>query len=212
MFDAMLRNAAIADKLGPNSYLGVLECFVATYAPSEYPELVTTPCAQRLPHGNAYHAPQTLAVFGFSIDPACQQTSWADQLTAEQAMGLLQLALQHGNFTDISTVCRCAPAVKQLGPQCVLQLAVPLLQTTTGEGWEASQPREQAAKSVLSLPGAAALSVQDCNQLAAVAIQRGRLRAQLLPDGNTFAAVTAARCGTVLWLQHSHECVGASQG
>jgi hypothetical protein len=177
---------AIADKLDPQAFLALLKSLTVSFGPVQavplYEALLAVPCAGQLSPEISYQALHTLAILGCRIGPALEETSWVHELTAQQAMTLMQMAAQQGNYTDIGTLCEFSPGLQDLSPQCVLQLALQLLQEWRDSAWGVMPKHlDTALTHVLTIPGTEALSVQECNQLAAIAIQKGEHGVRLIP-------------------------------
>lgn len=127
MFDALLQTSSVASKLTPDSLMFVLKAVAVKKDWFSYTALLQAPCAVQLSPETAFEALYTLVTLGHTITPACQHTPWAKTLSAEQVVTLIEVALQHNNIRDISSLCAPAASAKQLSTDFVLQLAFQLL-------------------------------------------------------------------------------------
>jgi hypothetical protein len=174
---------ALASKLGPDSFLVVLEKLAASrkglYAYC-LPTLLFAPAAQQVSPGSASRFLHMLADKGHAVSPVLElyvysNQIWMSALTQAQVLNLMQLAVQHGNYQDLAHL-HVFPAAQDLGPDSILQLALQLM-----HAWDISNKHSwqwasyiRALEWILQLPGAMALSLQQCNQLADVAMHKGR--------------------------------------
>lgn len=182
VLECMLANAVPTSKIRPDSFLVVLRSLAANFSPvgdrtDMFRKVLVAPCVQQLPPASAFQAVSMLVDMGHEVWETWMVTCWHRHLSPQQLVTLMQRAAQHGNVMDIQILC-VLPAVEQFSSGCVLQLVVQLVHNWRDEG------SAEAIRRVLALPGAAMLGVQECDQLAALAIQKGGYRQRPMCTSN----------------------------
>jgi hypothetical protein len=193
VFEALQDMPAFAAKLGPDSFLAVLKditvklefdrtggsCTCALFWPF-LRALLVAPAAQELQPDTAFNALHMLATSAHSTTAVmAPMEAWLHHLTQQQAVDLVQLAVQCWSFAVIPWLCSCT-AAKTLGRDPVLQL---MLQTVSkgghcGESAFNITQYELAIQSLVALFGPTMI-VWESNQLAAKVLQQGRCTCRL---------------------------------
>jgi hypothetical protein len=183
VFDDLLEMGPIADQLGLDSAMAVLQALAlnsdacrdgcdAHGLKLRLASLLSVPCMEELPPERAYRVLSLLVDSGHSFGAAFASSNLETLLTAEQVMPLMQLALQHGNYGCIRKLSSL-PAASELCADDAMPFALLLLRDWQDEPWRVCSKQQvygQALQAYLKLPWSQQLGAQEFNRLAAVAI------------------------------------------
>lgn len=133
-------------------------------------KLLSIQAVQQLQPDEAYAVMLTLAERGREFASAFDKITAARDISCEQFTTLLQLSMQHGNFTDVATLSRTESA-EELDAEFVLRVAKRVL-----AGWSCGRTmygQSEALSGLLTLMVAEAFTDEQCNELAAMALEQG---------------------------------------